>query len=420
MKQASRIAVAIGAALGAAGAFAQGSSVQLYGRVNLGFDHYSAEGARDQGGIPGSAIEYEGRNRVFDNSSRVGLRGSEDLGGGLRAIFQIESGANVDTGSANGQNGRPNGSTGTWATRDSFVGLDSAWGRLTFGRQSIWYSNGELAQFASNYINTEVPWTDGRGLGRMPTPASRTSNVVLYTTPRLAGFNASLYYSPNAQEAVQHNGCVLATPAATSCAAGTGQDADGRIWGATVRGAFGPFHGQVDYVDNRGNSPLATVNSLGAAVSGGTDQAKTEAVKAGIGWKYLPGANLSFIYVWAKSNAVQGLSAGDEAKQDAWTINWEHTFRNVQAMAQFGMLNGLKDCDSGIGCADSEAKAWMLGARYLLSKRTWLYASYNEVDNDGNQFADYVSAGYTSVASPVAVPYGADPRVWAVGMFHAF
>jgi predicted porin len=392
------LAAAVGALLAASGAIAQSSSVQLYGRANLGVDHYSADGARDQGATPGSQLNYEGRFRVFDNSSRVGLRGTEDLGNGLKAIFQIETGVNVDNGSNTGQGGQGNGSTGFWASRDSYVGLDSNFGRLTFGRQSIYYSNGVNAQFASNYINTEVPWTDGRAFGRVRVPASRQSNVVLYTTPTFSGLNASLYYSPNAQEAVQNN--------ATA-------DTDGYIWGATARGEWGPFYAQFDYVSNQGNSSL----------TGGV-RSDVSAYKLGGSWGYMPGARIGLIGTLAYDNQALGLTAGDKVDQLSWTVNWEHTFGNVQVMAQYGQLNNLKSCDSGaapgnVACSDSSARAYMLGLRYFLSKRTWVYASYNGTSNKSNQFADYTNAGYTSGGGGT-LPYGADPQVWAAGILHNF
>jgi predicted porin len=394
----SILAAAVCGLLAASGAAAQSSSVQLYGRANLGFDYYSATGARDQGATPGSQLNYEGRMRVFDNSSRVGLRGTEDLGNGLKAIFQIETGVNVDNGSNTGQGGQGNGSTGFWASRDSYVGLDSNFGRLTFGRQSIYYSNGVNAQFASNYINTEVPWTDGRAFGRVRVPATRTSNVVLYTTPSFSGLNASLYYSPNAQEAVQNN--------ATA-------DTDGNIWGATVRGEWGPFYTQFDYVSNQGNSSL----------TGGV-RSDVSAYKLGASWGYMPGARIGLIGSLAYDNQALGLTPGDKVDQVGWTVNWEHTFGNLQVMAQYGQLGDLKSCDSdaapgNIACGDSSARAYMVGLRYFLSKRTWVYASYNGVSNKSNQFADYTNSGYTSVGGGT-LPYGADPQVWAAGILHNF
>jgi predicted porin len=445
------ISLAIASVLAAPAAFAQSSNVQLYGRAVLGIDTYSAEGATNP------ATDYQSRVRVFDNSSRVGLRGTEDLGNGLKAIFQIESGVAVDSGQTQGAGGVGNVSKGTWASRDSFVGLDSGFGRLTFGRQSIYWTNGELAQFSANYINQEIPWTNGTQLGRITRPTggagavARTSNTVQYTTPTFAGFNATLSYSPNAQESVQHNSCLPAintttsgqvinvanapasgqstittsniTTTGTACAIGSGSDADGQIWGATIRGRFGNFHGQFDYVQNENNSPISTVNGLGATINTAA-QAEFTGYKAGIGWKYMPGANVSFIWVRSESNNALGVARGNEVTQNGYTVNWEHTFGNVQVLAQYGWLDSLKGCNGTetVSCGDTKAKAYMVGARYLLSKRTWVFASWNLVDNETNQFADYTGDNYTSVYSNGAIltPYGADPEVWALGVFHAF
>ena len=404
------LAAAVCGLFAASTAIAQSSNVQLYGRANLGIDNYAADGARDAtatganctagtvGCTAGSDINRNSRLRVFDNSSRVGLRGTEDLGNGLRAIFQIETGVNIDNGRNTGQGGQGNGSTGFWASRDSYVGLDSNFGRLTFGRQSIYYSNGVNAQFASNYINTEVPWTDGRAFGRVRVPASRTSNVALYTTPSFVGMNASLYYSPNAQEAVQG--------ASTS-------DTNGQIWGATARGEWGPFYTQFDYVSNQGNSP-----------AGGGVRSDQSAYKLGVSWGYMPGARIGLIGTLAYDNQALGLTAGDKVDQWSWTLNWEHTFGNFQVMAQYGQLGNLKSCSSdatpgNVACGDSGARAYMAGLRYFMSKRTWVYASYNGTWNKSNQFADYTNSSITSV-NGAPFPYGADPQIWALGLQHNF
>jgi predicted porin len=450
------MALAVAGVLTAPAAFAQSSNVQLYGRAVLGIDSYGAEGSVN------GATDYQNRLRVFDNSSRVGLRGTEDLGNGLKAIFQIETGVAVDSGSTQGAGGVGNASKGTWASRDSFVGLDSGFGRLTFGRQSIYWANGELAQFSANYINTEIPWTNGTMMGRISRatggagPVARQSNTVQYTTPTFAGFNATLSYSPNAQESVQHNSCVAATnttlnPASvagtqnaqvsglttltssnvtttgTSCAVGTGSDADGQIWGATIRGRFANFHGQFDYVKNENNSGISGVTPATLAPINTAPQAEFTGYKAGIGWKYMPGANVSFIWVRSESNNALGVTRGVEVTQNGYTVNWEHTFGNVQVLAQYGWTDSMKGCTGAItatnlSCGDTKASAYMLGARYLLSKRTWVFASYNLIDNQQNQFADFTGDAYTSVAGngPVLTPYGADPEVWALGIFHAF
>jgi predicted porin len=259
-------------------ALAQTSSVQLYGRAVLGIDHYEAKGARSQGATPGSAIDYDGRVRIYDNSSRVGLRGTEDLGNGLKAIFQIETGVNVDNGSNTGQSGGGNANTGFWASRDSFVGLDSNFGRLTFGRQSVYWANGVNAQFSANYINSQVPWTDGTQLGRIsrgPAGAvARYNNVAQYTSPTFAGINGTLSYSPTNQEAVQSSSTT---------------DTNGDMWGVTLRGTWGPFYAQADWARQKLGTPAAGGTAPFAA-QGVTPE--WEGYKLGASWGYLPGARI--------------------------------------------------------------------------------------------------------------------------------
>ena len=73
------LALAVAGALAPAAAMAQ-SSVEIYGRANLGIDNWRASGAVDPAG------NAKSRNRVFDGSSRLGFRINEGLGGGLRAL----------------------------------------------------------------------------------------------------------------------------------------------------------------------------------------------------------------------------------------------------------------------------------------------------------------------------------------------
>jgi predicted porin len=399
------MAVAVAGAFAVPGvALAQKSTVEIYGRANLGVDYYSAQGATN------GFNDLAGRMRVYDGSSRVGFRGTEDLGSGLRAIFQFETGVNVDNGSNTGQGGQANSSSGFWASRDSFVGLDSNFGRVTFGRQSIYWANGVNAQFSANYINTEIPWTNGTNLGRISlqgAAVARVSNTIQYTTPTFAGMNLTASYSPSAEANQQ---------------SGLGVHNNGRVAGLTFRGTFGPFYVQGDWANVNTNE---TVNA-----TGGLTQGKGDAYKVGGSWGYMPGARIGVIWVMTDVNNangnVQGVAANDDVNQDGFTINWEHTFGNVQLLAQYGWTNDMSGCGalSAAGaCANSSSDGFMIGARYFLSKRTWLYASYNQISNDANQFADYTGGAITSTnqgAATVGNMLGADPKVFALGLFHAF
>jgi len=398
------MAAAVAGVLVAPAAFAQSSNVQLYGRINGGLDYYKAPGATVTAAGDSSR---EGRFRVFDNSSRVGLRGTEDLGNGLKAIFQIETGVNIDNGSSQtGQGGQGNGSTGFWGTRDTYGGFQANWGRLTYGRQSMYWVNGVNAPYAGAWINTEIPWTNGTNLGRISgggIVTARISNTIQYTTPTWAGNNFTLSWSPGGNSGLQE----------TVQGKNQSIDADGQIWAATWRGTFGPIYAQLDYANVHANT-----TNVGAP--GVSFQQKGQLYKAGLGWGYMPGARISAIWVRTSQNMGTGLTPGQTVRKDGYTINWYHTFGNIQAMAQYGWTGDLKNCAAvdALICSDSSAKAFMVGGRYLLSKRTWLYLSYNQVTNKSNDFIDYTGAAQTSVNGNT--PYGADPRILALGFFHHF
>lgn len=114
----SALCLAGAAALPSAPALAQG--VTLYGLLDASVEHLTDVG---QGGA--SLNRMPGLTGSVP--SRIGLRGSEDLGGGLRALFTMEQGLALDAGVLN-QGGR------AWG-RQAFVGLSGDWGSLTLGRQ---------------------------------------------------------------------------------------------------------------------------------------------------------------------------------------------------------------------------------------------------------------------------------------------
>ncbi len=391
------MALAVAGALSApVAAFAQASNVQIYGRLNVGLDNYQATGA--SGGVADAKARY----RQFDQGSRLGVRGSEDLGGGLKAIFQIESGVNVDTGTASSQSGSANSSAGTFASRDSYVGLEGGFGRLTMGRQAVYYGNGVIEQVTSNYVNISSAFFSG-STSRSGAPTTRTNNVFAYTTPTMGGFNGTLWYSPNSE------------------AATAGQQTNGRIYGFTARYS-GIVNVQLDYGKNKKQTDLV--------VPTGTAAGDLTGIKLGVGWPYAPGAQIAVIVVQnkqANATSTSGFTAsGDSFKQRGVGVAWEHVFGNIQALAEVAKINKATGCTesatavagvSGSTCDGTDANSIMVGAKYLLSKRTGVYVTYNKITNKANANLDFNSAGYSAVNTLAA---GADPRVWAIGVMHNF
>ena len=456
----------------AAPAMAQvGDNVQIYGRLNVGVDSYEAKGS-----AAGSNFDYKQRLRVFDTASRVGLRGTEHLGEGMRAIFQIETGVNVDNGSINGQSGVANSNTGFWASRDTWVGLEGdKWGRFTLGRQSAYWSNGTIEQIGANYINASSPLASFQQSGLMVGPVAREANVAQYSM-RIEGFSATASYGNSARsfsgnstyEAFQSVSSVSGAPIPTNTPGvfvvpnQVITKPRDQFYALTLRYNHAMFDLQADWATRND-----VVGVPGRDASG---------LKLGAAWKYLPGSQLSVIYQGIKNKNVFGLGVSDAIplpctvgnavptaalglpsfnglpatvggafrstgatpagqtaingcetlKQDMWVVSWEHTFGSFQALAQYGWAGGVSGAGGTAGLGDSDVQTYLLGGRYFLSKRTWLYASWNKISNGRNNYVDYWGGWVTSANQLGAAPglpptaSGADPQIFAIGIFHNF
>jgi len=445
------MAVAVAGALAAPVAMAQ-SNVTISGRMALGVDTYQATGNTQVG-----ASGLQSRNRVWDNGSRVTIAGAEDLGNGLKADFYIETGFNADNGmlSANGSNNTSlttSTNVGGLGSRIAYVGVSGGFGSLRFGRQHVFWTNGLADQSQTNYIQAGTPFQTASFGSGMGVGITRQPNTVQYISPNISGFQAIVSWSPNAQEGVQ------GTTSANTLGTNTAASANGRLWGLTAQWTGGPFQVAWDYVENKGNSTYVTTQSQ-------IVQGKVEGQKYRGAWTYQPGAVLGLIYSQSEVtnggststgfiSAANGLgvSAGSMTtlKQSAWTINWEHLVGNTRLLAQYSKAGNIKGCNStetitsgmvGHGqtgasaCDQTGAKSYMLGAQYLLSKRTSVNVSYNKIKNDGNYFADYTSGGNSSYLSTTNGGYltvgntgsstaqgmaGADPTMFGVGIQHNF
>jgi len=155
--------VAALAATAAAPAFAQ--SVTLWGRLNTSVESQKF-GAQDRKIV------------VQNNSSRLGFKGSEDLGGGLKASFSLEHGLNSDTGAATGGT--------TFWNRASWVQLEGSFGGIRAGK---WFPGSYFA--TADYVSMHNHDT-GTSSDALYATQFYTNNKVSYFTPTVAGFSAEL------------------------------------------------------------------------------------------------------------------------------------------------------------------------------------------------------------------------------------
>ena len=184
-----KITGALCVALAGTAAQAQSSDVTLYGVVDLGL--------RNGSGLSASSAPAPGSSHSLGSgihtTSRWGLRGSEDLGGGAKALFNLESGLNADTGA-------PANAT-KYFDRASWVGLQGGWGTLALGRQTTLLADAispvdPLAmRFASFNPNIGVTALSQHGLGIEYGSAGANSGSYrldnsLKVTGRFGGFTA--------------------------------------------------------------------------------------------------------------------------------------------------------------------------------------------------------------------------------------
>src|SRR5690606_14161099 len=167
---------------GFAGAAQAETSVTLYGVIDTGIGYNKIKGD----GYDGSRI---GMINGIQAGSRWGLRGSEDLGDGPRAVFQLASG--LDSGNGNrAQGGRLFG-------RQATIGLaNDSWGILEFGRQTNMASKylADIDPFYTSYTQANL------GLGASSANTSRWDNMVMYRTPSVNGFELGVGYSFNVDD----------------------------------------------------------------------------------------------------------------------------------------------------------------------------------------------------------------------------
>lgn len=168
----SLIALAALATLASAGNALAQSSVTLYGRIDTSF------GANKVNGVSTTQV-FSGNL----SSTRWGLRGTEDLGGGLKAIFGLEQGFDSSTGTA---------AAGTAFDRQSIVGLSGGFGTVKLGRHDTSFDDIRDISVSSNLWDSEftphkIAYTAG-----VADYSSRSSNQIRYESPSFGGFSVGI------------------------------------------------------------------------------------------------------------------------------------------------------------------------------------------------------------------------------------
>ena len=355
----STLALAASMAAGAQTTEPGTSNVTLYGVVDAYVQ--SAHGATTNNRVQSGGL----------NGSRIGFKGSEDLGGGTRAIFAIESGINLDDGTT-GQNA-------FWG-RQAYVGLaSSSLGQVTLGRQygSIYALSNDFSVFGNTSTGASTAVIGGFG-GYEPvrggTTASATgnggpariNNSIKYESASYAGFRGGFVYGAGEV---------------------AGATTDNRIADVYARYTTGPFDAMLSFVDDKGDATGLGVRTTSAAAAYAFGPAR---VTAGI-------------------ISVDDRTATDADGRGYW-VGSDYRFGQHLVRAQY-VENKARNVDIGT------TKALGVGYQYDLSKRTALYSSLTQFKNDGTTYANRWNASV-----PTGLMTADDRKVteFVAGMRHSF
>ncbi|HEX7387333.1 MAG TPA: porin [Castellaniella sp.] len=348
------LAAALLAGFATAGVAQAETSVTLYGILDTGYGYqnFKYDHTNSAGVATNDTARFSGMRDGFVNGNRWGLKGSEDMGNGLRAIFQLEQGFSIASGKV--ANGPDNGVF----NRQAFVGLASdQWGSLTMGKQ---YGAGVDTSAADemNGLGDYDHVFGGVGLG------NRVVNSFKYTTPTFSGFKAVVLY-------------------------GTGGNGSG-VLSERLNGVSQVDRGdQVSLGANYTNGPLAAAASYDRQSKAGTNALTSWTISGGydfevvklsgmfgqdrngkIGW----GGDASN-FVPDIATSLTGLGAGyANFKSNNWSVTGSAPIGPGRLYLTYsGSHSNLGDADKW-GSEAGNINMYAAQYRYPLSKRTTVYA----------------------------------------------
>ncbi|HUI99388.1 MAG TPA: porin [Usitatibacter sp.] len=358
------IALAIVGACVAPAAMAQTAGpVVLYGRI---YETVVSVEGKAGGGNP----EIPRRTRVDDQASLLGVRGTEDLGGGLKAFFQLETAFQSEQNNAAGST-TPN----AFATRNSGVGLEGGWGSFVVGR---WDTPYKVSTYPVDAFG-DLTMAGISGLGHdQGNFDRRDQNMLQYWSPDFAGFQFKVMAQANETKTCDSTGNNCNNPHDTS---------------ANLTYTRGPLYAFLAYEDHK--DPSAAVSkedgwSLGGKYSFGPIQVGLE-------------------YEKISRDAAVGNNPSDR-KEALANLIW--TFGNNQLIYQYQESQDGEP--AGANGSDYDCHSNTLGYKYIFSKRTFFIAEYMQTKNK-----DKATCSFATTAT-FPVKGGNDVDAFAVGLQHVF
>lgn len=317
------IALAVASVLAAP--LAAQAGVEIYGKARMSLDYI-------KNNDPNSANSNSAVS-VASNVSRIGFKGDEDLGNGLKAIWQFETQVEFDTGQF------------ASANRNTWLGLAGGFGTVVAGRNETPLR--VVTQRIDIFADTKADYNAIIGnIAGTRVFDNRLNNMLVYTSPSMSGFQASAGYTPSRGNDATSTDDLPRT------------ELQGKRDAASVSGLYN-------------NGPLYLAAAYETLGKFATNEDNAKAYRLGGSWAFPQGTTVGG--VWEKNDR-----GGTIGSRKAWYLNAAHKLGDTTLKAA---VAGAGDLSSQ---TDSGAIQYTLGAAYALSKATEVYALYTMTNNDKN------------------------------------
>lgn len=385
------------------------------------------------GGATVAGANMTSRTRVTDNGSNIRFAGTEMLGSGMTAWWQVESAVGLvdNQGSASAPTTGAANST-TLGTRNTAVGIKGAWGDFYLGKWDVHYNSGNGVDtvngndaFSSQAQVLNITHGNGAvatatGLAAANTFGGRFNNTINYASPAFSGFALAIRHSTSGTSLTGSG-----TGANEATTAGMG--ANSKIWALNPTYNSGPITAFYSWMK---------VYNGGAVVGVAANATGNHLVGQRLGAAYTLPMGLKFGLVWDKNKievvdgtaslaglgvVATGGSVGAHARRErtAWAIPVQYVTGSHRFNLAYAKAADLK---TSVGTVtDSGAKMIVLGYEYSLSKRTSVAVLYTAITNGANAAYDYRETS-TNIAggNGTGLAAGTDPRTFQLAVRHAF
>ena len=309
---------------------------------------------------------------VNSNTSIIGIKGSEDLGDGLKAVFKYELGYDMADTDKDGALGALAGGKSPLSGRDAYVGLSGGFGTVIVGRSSTpakiaWYAAGNDHMGDTIADFNEVGFTE-----------SRVDNAIAYISPSFSGFTVAGAIVPGEQKGT-----------APANAGADNNDGIADHYSIGLMYAGGGLKASLGY------EKVAD----GAEIAGVTTDAKM--VQASASYTF---GDFTIGGSYEKSSDLMTLKGLDKK---VWGISGKANFGNNYVAANYGTA----DFDAGAHGSD-DYTTYAIGVGHKFSKRTQVYAAYSHRDGGG--------ATNPIIMAATPINPKVDYSAFALGMIHTF